>query len=418
MSLSESLINRHTNIKEHNERILEGRRASRRRNMVNDLADPFEELREKAIAAAKSDIKEAYASEEFALIQSIDAYNETAKSYNLAYERLSEWYGIYYPEIKIGNPQTFIGLAMLMAENQNPTREQLLSLLKDEKKADSILSRLDTTMGRKLGGEEKIALAGFANMAYRMQSAMAVMESYITAASKRLLPNTSYLTDTMIAAELLSKAGSMERLATMPASTIQLLGAEKALFKHIKYGSKPPKYGILFKLPVITAAKKSVKGKMARMYAAKLTIALKADYYTKNFIAKELKETLDKSVERMKASTPDRPERKERNADNRQYGRGGSGKFNRFNKPGRQDSFNRQNRQNRPNRFNNHGKQDGFNRQDNRPDRGRWQKPDRGNRRDSSHDNRHDNRHDQKNHHDHRDQPHGGNRRPPKRKFR
>ncbi len=324
---------------------------------VNILADPFEELREKAIAKAKSEIKEAYSSEEFALIQSINAYIETSKSYNLAYERLSEWYGIYYPEIKISNPQTFIGLAMLMAENQNPTKEQLISVLNDEKKAESILSKLNSAMGRKLDGEERSALSGFAEMAYRMQSAMEVVESYITAASKRVLPNTSYLTDEKIAAELLSKAGSMERLATMPASTIQLLGAEKALFKHIKYGSKPPKYGILFKLPVINAAKKSVKGKMARMYAAKLSIALKADYYTKNFIAKELKESLDKSIERMKESTPDKPERPERPERSERYGRQQFDRGNRFDRP------------NRPGQFNKFSKPDRFNKFDKRPNK-------------------------------------------------
>ena len=73
------------------------------------------------------------------------------------------------------------------------------------------------------------------------------------------MPNVTYLTDEKIAAELLAKAGSMERLALLPASTIQLLGAEKALFKHIKYGSKPPKYGVLFKLAEVTSAPKDQK---------------------------------------------------------------------------------------------------------------------------------------------------------------
>ncbi|MEM0149807.1 MAG: hypothetical protein QXW10_02850, partial [Candidatus Micrarchaeaceae archaeon] len=103
----------------------------------------------------------------------------------------------------------------------------------------------------------------------------------------------------------LSKAGSMERLATMPASTIQLLGAEKALFKHIKFGSKPPKYGVLFKLPAISNGKRSARGKIARLYATKISIALKADYFSKRFIADKLKEDIEKNMLRIN-SQPER----------------------------------------------------------------------------------------------------------------
>jgi nucleolar protein 56 len=117
-----------------------------------------------------------------------------------------------------------------------------------------------------------------------------------------MLPNTTYLTDEKIAAEMLSKAGSLERLATMPASTIQLLGAEKSLFKHIKFGSKPPKYGILFKMPVVNSASKDTRGRIARVYATKISVGLKADYYTKRFIAKELKKSLDEAIERIRAA--------------------------------------------------------------------------------------------------------------------
>jgi nucleolar protein 56 len=77
------------------------------------------------------------------------------------------------------------------------------------------------------------------------------------------------------------------------------LGAEKALFKHIKFGSKPPKYGILFKLPAVTNAQREKKGRIARAYATKISIALKADHFSKNFIAERLKESLDHSLKKI-----------------------------------------------------------------------------------------------------------------------
>ena len=116
------------------------------------------------------------------------------------------------------------------------------------------------------------------------------------------MPNITHIIDYKVAAELLAKAGSMEKLAMMPASTIQLLGAEKALFKHLKYGTKPPKYGILFKLPDVTNAPREKKGKIARAYAAKIAIAARADFFTKNVIGEQLKASLDKSLEKIKAA--------------------------------------------------------------------------------------------------------------------
>ena len=116
------------------------------------------------------------------------------------------------------------------------------------------------------------------------------------------MPNISYLIDYKLAAELLAKAGSLQKLAVMPASTIQLLGAEKALFRHLRSGSKSPKYGALFKLKEVTVAERWNKGKIARIFATKLSIAARADAISKRFIAKELKESLDKAIARITAS--------------------------------------------------------------------------------------------------------------------
>lgn len=231
------------------------------------------------LKSAREGIKEAYSSEEYALIQAINAHLETSKSQNLAYERLTEWAGIYFPEKRFTNPKTLAEFA--------------IQATKGEEKSQA---------GRKMGEDEKKAVEGFAEMSKEMNKALEILDEYIKLASNRLLPNTTYLTDEKIAAELLSKAGSMDRLATMPASTIQLLGAEKSLFKHLKFGSKPPKYGVLFKMPVVNSANRDQRGRIARAYATKISIALKADHYTKRFIAKKLKEDLDKAVEQIKSS--------------------------------------------------------------------------------------------------------------------
>lgn len=262
---------------------------------------PFEEIREKMLKSAKEGIKKAYTNEEYALIQAINAYLETSRSYNLLYERLGEWYGIYFPEIRINNPKTLADLAIVLNDKSDLSKESINSILNDEEKSEEILRKVNSTIGRNMNSSEKDAVVKFAELSNQMNEALKGLEAYIKTTSNILMPNATYLTDEKIAAELLSKAGSLERLATMPASTIQLLGAEKALFKHIKFGSKPPKYGILFKLAAVGNAQREHRGKMARVYATKISIALKADYFSKNFIADKLKKSLDISVEKIKA---------------------------------------------------------------------------------------------------------------------
>ncbi len=259
----------------------------------------FEEIRERMLKSAKQGISEAYKSEEYALMQAVNAQIETSRSYNLAYERLSEWYGIYFPEVRMSNPTTLARLVIALNHKGIDDRA-IEEAIKDSAKAEEIYKKAQSTIGRKMDMGESRAIVGFANLAISLGASLEELDLYIKEAATRLMPNTTYLTDHMIAAELLSKAGSLERLATMPAGTVQLLGAEKALFKHIKFGSRPPKYGILFKLPDITNAQREIRGRIARVYATKICIALKADYFSKNFIAEKLKKDLDESIKRIK----------------------------------------------------------------------------------------------------------------------
>jgi len=107
-----------------------------------------------------------------------------------------------------------------------------------------------------------------------------------------IAPNVSEITGPMIAARLLSCAGSLRKLAMLPSSSIQLLGAEKALFRFKKQGGKPPKHGVIFQHPYISKAPFKSRGKHARLLSAKISIAAKADKFTKRFIAPELKADL------------------------------------------------------------------------------------------------------------------------------
>ncbi len=299
------------------------------------MAEDFDKLRERALGEARSAVTRAYAEEDHALIQAINSYLELSKSQNLINQRLTEWFGVYFPEVRIVSQKAIAELAILFAkhEGKEPSEEELEGIFDEKGYAKIIIEKMRTTQARRGEEKERQALGSFAVTIKSTYETMELLDKYIDEAAKRVMPNVTFLTESKIAAELLSKAGSMEKLANMPASTIQLLGAEKALFKHIKFGSKPPKYGVLFKFPIINNARGDLRGRIARAYAAKIAIALKADHYSKNFIAEKLKEKLDETVKKISAM-PERPRPKWSPAG----GRGGR-PGNQWQRGGRRDNY-------------------------------------------------------------------------------
>ncbi|MCL5101961.1 MAG: hypothetical protein M1544_01210, partial [Candidatus Marsarchaeota archaeon] len=116
------------------------------------MENDFQELRKRMIKGAKEKIKLNYESEEYALIQSINAYNEALRSQNLFYERLTEWYGLYFPEISISSPKALASLAMILNSDRDIGKEAIESAVSDPSKAESIANKLESSIGRRMGG--------------------------------------------------------------------------------------------------------------------------------------------------------------------------------------------------------------------------------------------------------------------------
>ncbi len=113
---------------------------------------------------------------------------------------------------------------------------------------------------------------------------------------KTIAPNTSKIIGPLIGARLIALAGGMQKMAMMPASTIQILGAEKALFRFKKDGGRPPKHGVIFQHQSINCAPRAERGKIARLFAIKISTAMKADVFTKRDIADKLQEDIEKRM--------------------------------------------------------------------------------------------------------------------------
>jgi nucleolar protein 56 len=263
------------------------------------LIETPEEKRRRLLSLAKEAISKAYSTGEHSAAQAINAYNEIEKSRNLIHERIEEWYGIYFPELVLGSAVNYAKFVVEIGGNKKQaTKEALRQTLGEG--AEEIAQKIERSIGAEPEENEYKALKSLATAELDLMKVEDGIDAYLKECVPKLMPNISYLIDYKLAAELLSRAGSLTKLANMPSSTLQLLGAEKALFRHLRSGSKPPKYGVLFKLKEVVEADRSDRGRVARLFATKLSIAARADAFSKRFIGKQLRESIDSNLKKMK----------------------------------------------------------------------------------------------------------------------
>jgi len=124
------------------------------------------------------------------------------------------------------------------------------------------------------------------------------IENYVKNSMREIAPNLSSLIDEFLAARLLASAGSLEKLAKMSASTIQLIGAEKALFRHLRNQGRAPKYGLLFLSSQVQNAPDDKRGKIARVLASKIMQAVRIDFYSGRF-EDQLRREMDEEIRRV-----------------------------------------------------------------------------------------------------------------------
>ena len=249
-------------------------------------------MRDEMLEEARRGVHAAYVERDRLLTHTVGTIGDLDKTANLLYERLAEWYGIYFPELKVAEPDKYCKI-VLMFDRKSMERNTLAEIV-GEQKAGEIILKAQRSLGADFGAEEMRQVRALAQEIVGMYALREGIEEYQAKVAKEIAPNLCHLVEPMLAARLIAQAGSLKRLATMPASTVQVLGAEKALFKHLRTGTLPPKYGLIFQHPMIGNAPMSHRGKLARALATKLAIAAKADAYSHNFIADKLKATFER----------------------------------------------------------------------------------------------------------------------------
>ena len=218
-------------------------------------------------------IKKESASEDKHLIQAVNSIDEIDESISKLIERIREWYALYFPEMEvIRNNETYIRLI-----SENKSKDEIIKA-KPEAFPDSIIDLEDD-----INPADITIMNNYAKSVYELQKTRKDIEEYIDLKMKSIAPNLQLLVGSTLGAKLISHAGGLERLATYPSSTVQIMGAEKALFRHLKSGDRPPKYGIIYQHPQVRGAKWWNRGKIARLLASRISLAARRDVFTKTF---------------------------------------------------------------------------------------------------------------------------------------
>ncbi|MFN3268239.1 MAG: C/D box methylation guide ribonucleoprotein complex aNOP56 subunit, partial [Zestosphaera sp.] len=224
-------------------------------------------------------------------IQAIRSIDDIDKTINLFASRMREWYSVHFPELDdlIEDHKMYATVVYEFGSREEILPEKLRKLGFSESRAARIYEASRKSMGADLSEVDVERIRDFVGVILNLYELRDKLSEYLSQVMREVAPNITELVGPTLGARLLSLAGSLEDLAKMPASTIQVLGAEKALFRALRTGGRPPKHGVLFQHPEIHTAPKWQRGKVSRAIATKLAIAAKADYFTGRFIADKLK---------------------------------------------------------------------------------------------------------------------------------
>ena len=246
------------------------------------------------------------------IAQAISSVDDIDKILNLISSRVREWYGLHFPELEdlVKDHREYMTLVTELGHRSNFSLDNLTMLGLSQDRAKRIAEAASKSVGAEMADWDLEPIRTYAKLYVQLSDLRSKLSQYIDEAMVEVAPNIRELVGPLLGARLIMLAGGLMRLALLPASTIQVLGAEKALFRALRTGGRPPKHGIIFQFPEIFRAPRWQRGKIARALAAKLAIAAKADAFTGNFIAPRLKEDLMKRIQEVKTLYAKPPPRK------------------------------------------------------------------------------------------------------------
>jgi len=289
-----------------------------RQNMLqfaieNGFANSEQEFREwvrdVSIALTKKRVQKTVEKHDLTIVQAILSIDDLDKTINLFMGRIQEWYGLHFPELThlLENQESYARLVLNLGSKENFAVESLEKEGLPKDKAEKIADASTKSMGAYLKEEDMQQIQGLCKTTLELSAFRGKLETHTNVAMNEVAPNLSEVAGSLLGARLIAIAGGLNNLAKMPASTIQVLGAEKALFRALKTGTRPPKHGLLFQHALIHEASRWQRGKVSRALAGKIAIAARIDAYGGKFAGLELKADLEKRIKEIREKYAEPP---------------------------------------------------------------------------------------------------------------
>jgi len=235
-----------------------------------------EDKRKKALEKTREKLKENKNRDRF-MMKAVEFLDESNKNFNAEMERFRDLYSLHFPEL----------------EKEITKDEQLIKILSDgvnRNDLDPFSEMAENSTGSPLEpADEKILEEMYSGLEKKVEM-RDELEEYIGEIVEDEMENLGALLGPLLTARIVSLAGGLEELARKPSSTIQMLGAEKALFRYLKGKGTPPKHGVIFQHNFVNSLPEDERGKMARFLANKAALAARLDQYGEKFKGDQLRE--------------------------------------------------------------------------------------------------------------------------------
>ncbi|XP_046911820.2 nop56 ribonucleoprotein [Dermatophagoides farinae] len=250
------------------------------------------------------------------VIHSIGLVDQLDKDINTFSMRLKEWYSYHFPELSkiITDNHMYAKVAQIIGdrkefianEGDTNTQERLEEIIQDSSKSAAIMSAAKSSMGMDISKIDLINIEYFTSKVISLAEYRKQLMDYLVSRMHNIAPNLSALIGETVGARLISHAGSLINLSKYPSSTVQILGAEKALFRALKKKGNTPKYGLIYHSTFIGRAGNKNKGKISRFLANKCSIASRIDCFAEDatdVFGQKLKEQVEERLKFLDTGT-------------------------------------------------------------------------------------------------------------------
>jgi len=255
------------------------------------IGDVKELVRNVNTLLTRKGLREEAAERDRLIVQSINMLDEIDKSANTISGHIREWYSIHFPELDrlVPDHQSYLKLVLDLGTRDkfaSPAIKTAVELPDED--IEKIAQAAQSSLGAPFDELDIKAIRDCAEEVFTMYEVRGEISEYIDGLMAQVAPNIKAVVGGPIGARLISLAGGLAHLARLPASTIQVLGAEKALFRALRSHAKPPKHGVIYQYPDIRGSPKLQRGKIARALAGKITIAARVDAMSGEFVGDKL----------------------------------------------------------------------------------------------------------------------------------